>query len=254
MNSSCDEDCSFVLLNEEEGKFHFVNRSRAETRFTPYSSFKIANTLIAIETGQWNDVSQTFSVNTSAYPIESWWPKRWYQAPLTLREAFHASALPIYRQLAVDIGEVAMERVLSGFQYGNSDISSGLDDFWLNGSLQISAVEQVCFLRRLARRELPLKAKSFAAVETIMEVDLDQEPNWFADEFTGQAGNVRLFAKTGAGPISKGRFIGWYVGYVQNAEGNHYFALNVEADSFKALQGARKAKVLQQLKAFKVLK
>ncbi|MBB6523381.1 class D beta-lactamase [Pseudoteredinibacter isoporae] len=253
-DTACGERCSFVLLNEEDGKFQFVNQQRAETRFTPFSSFKIANTLIALETGQLKDLSQTFSVNKEAYPVESWWPKRWYEAPLTIREAFHASALPIYRQLAVDIGDTDMTRVLNGFQYGNGDISSGLDSFWLNGSLQISAVEQVCFLRRLARRELPLSANSFAMFEDIMEVDLDKEPSWFAEAFKQQSGDVKLFAKTGGGPLSNEKYIGWYVGYVQNAEGNHYFALNMEADSFRSIQGARKAKVLQQLKDFNVLK
>lgn len=254
LDSGCDKDCSFVLLNEEDGVFHFVNQQRAETRFTPYSTFKIPNTLIALESGRLKDLSQKFSVNKEAYPVESWWPKRWYETPLTMREAFHASALPIYRQLAMDIGKETMQGLLAKLQYGNGDISSGLDDFWLNGSLQISAFEQLCFLRRLARRELPISVDNFALFEKIMAVDFNNEPSWFAEAFEQQEGDIKLFAKTGAGPLSNGRYIGWYIGYVQNAQGNHYFALNMEADSFRALQGARKAKLLQQLKAFKVLK
>ena len=57
--------------------------------------------------------------------------------------------VPIYRQLANDIGEIDMQNYVDRFAYGNQDISSQLDKFWLNGSLKISALEQVDFLQRI---------------------------------------------------------------------------------------------------------
>ncbi len=47
----------------------------------------------------------------------------------------------IYRHMATNIGKEKMQSYLSQFSYGNQDISSGIDNFWLNGSLQISALE-----------------------------------------------------------------------------------------------------------------
>ena len=43
-----------------------------------------------------------------------------------------------------------MQARLSRLGYGNADISSGLDSFWLGGSLRISPREQVALLARLA--------------------------------------------------------------------------------------------------------
>ncbi|WP_299774212.1 penicillin-binding transpeptidase domain-containing protein [uncultured Pseudoteredinibacter sp.] len=252
-DKSCDESCSFVLLSEADGKFHFSNRQRAEQRFTPYSTFKVVNTLIALEEGLITGPSHTLKLNQNRYPVEKWWPQSWYQTPLSIREAFHASALPLYRQLALDVGKDSMSARLQGLHYGNGDISSGLDSFWLNGSLQISAVEQLCFLRRLARHELPLKDETFTIFNRVMEVDLEKESKSFANAIRTFGPDVKLFAKTGGGPIRKGRYIGWYVGYLQSAKSNYYFALNMEANSFKALQGARKTMLISQLRGIGLL-
>jgi len=249
----CGESCTFALLSEASGQFYFSNRARAEQRFTPFSTFKVLNTLIAIEEGLLLSATQQLQLNVENYPIEKWWPKKWYQADLTVRDAFHASALPLFRQLAVDIGQAQMQERLRSLHYGNSNISSGLDSFWLNGSLQISAVEQLCFLRRLARHELPLKDKTFTVFNQIMEVDLDKESKGFADAIRAFGPDVKLFAKTGGGPIRKGRYIGWYVGYLQSAKSNYYFALNMEADSFEALQGARQTMLISQLRRIGLL-
>lgn len=50
-NEACVNKCTFVLKNEKTQAYTVMNEKRANTAFTPYSTFKIANTLIAIETG-----------------------------------------------------------------------------------------------------------------------------------------------------------------------------------------------------------
>ena len=57
-----------------------------------------------------------------------------------------------------EIGEVR-EKYLTRIQYGNADPSGGVDRFWLDGALRISAMEQVDFLRKLYRNELPFKVE-----------------------------------------------------------------------------------------------
>ena len=42
---------TFVLLDEGRGEWHGYNQSRAEQRFSPASSFKIANALIGLSLG-----------------------------------------------------------------------------------------------------------------------------------------------------------------------------------------------------------
>ena len=55
--------------------------------------------------------------------------------------------------------EVREKEYLTRIQYGNADLSGGVDRFWLDGALRISAMEQVDFLRKLYRNELPFKVE-----------------------------------------------------------------------------------------------
>lgn len=215
---SCDSACTFVLI-EDDGDLHTViNPERAKTPFTPYSTFKIPNTLIALDTGVIKNLSQPLSFDKEQFPVQSWWREIWYKAPLTIRPAFQNSAVPIYQQLAMDIGAGRMQSYLDGFEYGNRDISSGLHNFWLNGSIQISAIQQAQFLQRLFNAELPV---SDATVEQFKQVMLVE-----------QSADYRLYAKTGAGSRTADIAIGWYVGAVIKADERYYFALNLDGNSF----------------------
>lgn len=221
----CSEACTFVLSKDGDTPFVVVNPERAATPMTPFSTFKIPNTLIALESGVVQAEEQQLTFDQKRYPVKSWWPKVWYSAPMSLRDAFQVSAVPIYQEIATRIGERKMQQALRDFQYGNRDISSGLDTFWLNGSLKISALEQVSFLHRLFAGELPLSAQTLADFREIMVVE-------DTDEYT-------LFAKTGGGNLAKGQALGWYVGVVEREDHNYYFALNLFGGSFKQVQSRR---------------
>jgi beta-lactamase class D len=54
----------------------------------------------------------------------------------------------------------ACRRTSDDFDYGNRDISGGIDQFWLTGSLRISSLEQVEFLRRFYHGELGISART----------------------------------------------------------------------------------------------
>jgi beta-lactamase class D len=230
---SCSSDCTFVLLSPGHHKKIALNPVRAKQPLPPFSSFKIANSLIAIERGV-VDLKTRYSVDTNRYPEQSWWPARWMSAPLTLREAFQVSALPIYQQIAVDVGAEQMQHYVTQFDYGNQDISSGIDNFWLNGSLRISAEEQVRFLRKIYRQKLGLKASTMQGLREIMLAE--------------DTGDYKLFAKTGGGPLTENSVLGWYVGYVEDAKGPHYFALNIEGENFNEVMAARKPLVMKLLR------
>ena len=64
----------------------------------------------------------------------------------TLRSSMRHSTVWVYQQFAREIGEVREKEYLTRIQYGNADLSGGVDRFWLDGALRISAMEQVDFL------------------------------------------------------------------------------------------------------------
>lgn len=217
-SSECNSGCTFVLFSENSGKYQFENEERANLRLPPFSTFKIANSMIALDIGVISGIEEKLTFDQKLYPIQNWWPDTWYMEPLNLRDAFAYSALPIYQSIAVQINDIRMKEYLHKFQYGNMDITSGIDTFWLGESLKITAKEQVDFIRKLYSQQLPLTKKTFSSMKEIMLSEKTEK--------------YKIYSKTGAGHLSDHSFIGWYVGIVENNEGTHYFALSITGDSF----------------------
>ena len=101
------------------------------------------------------------------------------------------SAIWYYQELARDIGKETMEDHVNQIDYGNRDITGGIDTFWLNSSLKISAQEQAAFMEKLVEEDLPFEKKTMKTVKRIM---IDDEQ----DEYTvhGKTG-TRLWISPG---------------------------------------------------------
>ena len=239
VSTQCDKSCTFVLKDSNLNSFTIINKERAETRKTPWSTFKIPNSVIAIETGIVKNIDDDIQYDKDAYPIQDWWPMVWYESPINLKEAFKHSAVPIYQTLGAKIGEQKMNGFLEDFHYGNQDISSGVDNFWLNKSIKISAVEQVEFLQRLYEQKVKVSNETLAKLKQIMLVE--------------ETDNYKLYAKTGGGGIAKGLALGWYVGFVEANNNVYYFAVNVDGKSFSDILKPRIEVAREQLKLAGIL-
>lgn len=242
-----DRSCTFVLLSEgnqvtgaSENEIKIINKTRANLPLSPFSTFKVANSLIGLDTGVIKNTKQKLTFNKEAYPVQAWWPPVWKLPSYDLTTAFKYSMVAIYRQLAKDIGEKNMRTYLDKMHYGNNDISSGLDSFWLNASLKISAVEQVILLQKIYHNKLAFKASSIEALKEVMLVD--SQPNY------------RIYAKTGAGKVSEGTMLGWYVGFVENSTGVHYFAFNFDSPSYAEMKAKRINIAMNHLKFAGIIK
>jgi len=234
-----DQNCTFVLLSEPALTPFIVNESRAKVRMSPYSTFKITNALIALERGLIENIDQSLYFDKVKYPVQAWWPPVWKLPQYNLKVAFKYSMVAVFRQLANDIGREGMASHVKRFDYGNGDISSGLDDFWLNGSLKISALEQVTFLQRIYHNKLGLKSSSLSALKEIMLLETTD--------------NYKLYLKTGAGKLDDQSMLGWAVGFVENLQGVHFFALNLNAQTYAQVKKQRINMVTAHLRQKKVL-
>lgn len=213
-------DGTIVVYDSLADSITIVNPQRAETRLSPFSTFKIPNSLIALETAAAEDVDQVIRWDPEKYPAADWWPEFW-AGEHNLRSGIKYSVVPLYRHLAILIGEAQMQQFVDRFDYGNRDISSGIDNFWLNGSMKISAIEQVNFLRKFYAEQFGVSSRTINLVKDI----LVQE----------KTDHHVLSAKTGAGSLSKDRALGWYVGYVEKKNNVYFFALNIEGSSFNEI-------------------
>jgi beta-lactamase class D len=212
---------TFVLLDERSGELRGYNRSRAEQRFSPASTFKIANALIGLSVGAVPSVDVVIPYTGDANPFMREWLE-----PMGLRGAMAVSNVPIYQELARRIGLERMGEAIERLGYGNGQIGTNITTFWLRGPLAISAVEQTRVLSALAHRSLPFPRQAQEQVAQITRVDAG--PGW------------SLHAKTGW-QNAPGAGVGWWVGWVQKGDQITPFALNL------AMAGASDAPKREQL-------
>jgi beta-lactamase class D len=199
---------TFVLYDVTAQTFTGYNKDRAETRFVPASTFKIPNSLIGLSVGAVKSVDEALPYKGPQKPFNKAWEK-----DMGLREAIVLSNVPIYQELARRIGLERMRDNVKLMDYGNGEIGSTVDNFWLNGPLKISAVEQTQFLAKLARDALPFPQEFQEKAREI--VLLDQGANW------------KLYGKTGW-ENAPGQGVGWWVGWVQKDDRIYAFALNMD--------------------------
>lgn len=201
---------TFVLYDVSANTFTGFDQARAETRYIPASTFKIPNSLIGLSTGAVSSVDEVLPYGGKPQFMTSW------EKDMGLREAIKISNVPIYKELARRIGLERMQANVSKLDYGNVEIGSAVDNFWLVGPLKISAVEQTQFLARLAQGQLLFPADAQAKVREIAQ--LDKGEGW------------TLYGKTGWTSSQKPG-IGWWVGWVEQGGKVYSFALNTNMEN-----------------------
>jgi beta-lactamase class D len=176
----------------------------------PASTFKIPNSLIALETGVVGDPDKgVFKWDGVTRSIEAW------NRDHTMRTAIAASAVPVYQEIARRIGSERMQKYLDLFDYGNRDIGGGIDQFWLTGNLRIDPVQQVDFVDRLRRGALPVSKRSQERVVDILPVT--------------KSGGAVIRAKSGLLGAEVGKpTLGWLVGWAEKGSAITVFALNLD--------------------------
>jgi beta-lactamase class D len=229
---------AFVLYDTRHERTVRFDAKRCQQRFTPFSTFKIPNTLIALETGVVADPDAVVRWDPKKRPAQSHWPEGW-KRDHSLRSAFQASAIWFFQEVAVKVGPRRMAEHLRRFRYGNQDISGGIDRFWLASSLKISADEQVEFLRALLEGRLGVSQRSRDILRDVMLYE------------KGPAYTIR--AKTGGGPVGPGKALGWLVGYVEANDNVYIFALNTDGPSYDAIKDKRVDLAKAAMRELKVL-
>ncbi|AFH65333.1 beta-lactamase [Paenibacillus mucilaginosus K02] len=203
---------TFVIKDLHSGDTYVYNRERAETPFTPESTFKVANALIGLQNGAVRDEYDVKRWDGTIREFESW------NRDHTLGSAMRESAIWYYQALARDIGAEHMQQGLDSLSYGNRDLSGGIDRFWLDSTLKITAMEQVDFLEKLVREQLPLDRPVMKTVKRMM---IQEE----GDTYT-------LYGKTGTRLSDYG--LGWYVGFLTGEKRSYVFAANLEGSGTEA--------------------
>lgn len=205
-------DGAFVLVPVDGGDAFRIHPARCAERFIPASTFKILNSLVALETGAVEGIEEVLKWDGRTHRIRSW------NQDQDMAHAFQRSCVWFYQELARRIGPVRMQQYLDACVYGNADISGGIDRFWLDGGLRISCDEQIALLRKLWNDALPFRADVQQTVKQLMVLDRGE-------------GYV-LSGKTGLGNVD-GTWYGWLVGFVVHEGTPYCYALNIASSSME---------------------
>ena len=199
---------TFVLFDRAAGTMRVWNAARAQQRFAPASTFKIANSLLGLELGAVKSVDEVLPYGGKPQRFKHW------ERDMNLRDAIKASNVPIYQELARRIGLERMREGVRKLGYGNMETGDVVDRFWLDGPLAISALEQAEFLARLLDGKLPVSGE---AVRAVKEITLLEKTD-----------THQLHGKTGWYWPKEGQQIGWWVGWVERDGTTYPFALNID--------------------------
>jgi beta-lactamase class D len=200
---------SFGIYDNGTGIFTIHNLKRyKDSAFLPASTFKIVNSLIGIETGRIVNEKMVIKWDGVVRKFPEW------NKDLTMEEAFKASAVPYYQEVARRIGKDTMQQWLDSLKYGNHLMGNRVDSFWLNNTLKITADEQLGLVKKLYFGKLPFQKRTQEVVKRVML----QQSN----------ANYELSYKTGWGFLPNGKSLGWMVGWIVENKHPYFFVLNIE--------------------------
>jgi beta-lactamase class D len=176
--------------------------NRAEHRYSPASTFKVPHSLFALDAGILRDEFQVIPWDGVKRDNPAW------DQDQNLRSAMRASTVWVYSRFAQQLGDARETAYLQKIGYGNATVR-GERPFWVEGELAISAHEQIAFLRRLYRNELPFAVEHQRLVKDVMINEAGRD--WILRAKTGWTGRL-----------------GWWVGWVEWPAGPVFFALNID--------------------------
>lgn len=219
--------CAVFYSNKDKVSYVY-NSQLAEVREIPCSTFKIVLALAGMENQviadehtvmRWDGVERSFP--------------QWNQ-DLSMMSAIQLSATWYFDKITETIGMEKMDEIVQAIQYGNMDSSGGIQ-LWAT-SLKISPMEQIDFVRKLFRNELPFTQKNMDSVKKAMYIETEKG---------------KLYGKTGTSgsrAYNNGNQTAWFVGdYVTDTD-EYYFALRIYGDKHsKNIAGGTAQAITQKI-------
>ena len=207
----------FILHDLDRGTQVRVHPAACGRATVPASTFKIPHALIALQTRVITDPMAEVAWDGTPQWNEAW------ERPHSLATAIRDSVVWFFQRTAVAIGRERMQSFLEALDYGNAEASGELTTFWLDdGALRITGDEQLDFLLRMFRRELPIDRAHVDTVERLMLSDEQVLAPRLPPGEKLPVTDAKIHAKTGTG-----RGVSWWVGRVTGPRGDFVFVSRV---------------------------
>ncbi len=199
---------SILIYDAQKNIYYSNDFDWANLGRLPASTFKIANSIIALESGVIANDSMIFKWDGQKRALKNW------EQDLILKDAFQFSCVPCYQEVARNIGAKRMTEYLRKLDYGDIKVdSSNIDIFWLAGESRISQFQQIDFLKRFYEAKLPISERTRTIMKDLLLIE--------------QHKSYSLSGKTGWAKRD-GNNNGWFVGFIEKENQVYYFATNIE--------------------------
>ena len=225
------EGCFSIFYNNT-GEFTVYNLDRyRDSAYLPASTFKIINSLIGLQTGVISSDKMVIKWDSVVRPFAEW------NRDLTMYEAFRASSVFYYQEVARRVGRDTMQHWLDSLSYGTKKITTTIDSFWLDNSLKITPDEQLGLVKKLYFNQLPFHKLNQEIVKKAML--FEDKPEYKLSYKTGWSGYDPQMKK----------HIGWVVGWIEENRHPYFFVLNIESPDPNFDMRTTRMKILKDILA-----
>lgn len=219
-----DANSNGVLVIQDGTKISLYgnNLTRAKIAYIPASTFKMLNALIGLENHK-----------VTTHDIFKWDGKKraysTWEKDMNLAEAMKLSAVPVYQELARRIGLQLMQAEVKRVQFGNMEIGNTVDNFWLDGPLKITPLQEANFAYKLAYLQLPFRLDVQKDVQDMLLI--------------AEKNKAKVYAKSGWGATTPP--VGWLTGWVEQ-ENHHKVAFSLNMQMKKGMNPAIRNEIVMK--------
>lgn len=209
--TDCQVKGSTTIYDYNRQIWLYTDSADAVRTTLPASTFKVLNSLIALETKVIQDENEVIAWDGTDHQLFGRSFPLWNQ-DTNLKTAFKNSTIWFYVDLAEKIGRKEYRKILRAVNYGNHNLSEKGTDFWNYGAFEVSPKNQIELLVKLYDSQLPFAQRNMDIVKNTM-VSEQQDSMVFRDK-TGWTSKA-------------GQNIGWWIGYVTTADNVIFFATRI---------------------------
>ncbi len=217
------KDACFILYNLKTEQLEKVyGKARCQEQMPACSTFKVPLAVMAFDSQIILDEKAPFQWDGKKRGIESW--NQNHTASSWMRD----SVIWVSQVLTRKLGAKKVQNYLDKFSYGNHDFSGGVEGAWLTSapflaetprtSLKISGFEQIEFLKKLWKNQLPASLESMSKARQLTLIE------------TSPNGSI-LHGKTGSGLVGAAAEsrVGWFIGHLES-KGAEYLVVTTFTD------------------------
>ncbi|MGL4774619.1 MAG: BlaR1 family beta-lactam sensor/signal transducer [Clostridium sp.] len=215
---------SFVLYDPSDESFKIYNEEVSEKRVSPNSTYKIYSALFALENNIISKENSTLPWDGEVHGYEEW------NSDQNLDMAIKNSTSWYFRRLDSLLGLQKVKAYLKYLNYGNYDVSGGIENFWTQSSLKISPIEQVQLLDSLFSNDFMFNSENIEIIKNSLLIT--------------SSNGVSIYGKTGTGSSKIKGSVGWFIGCIEVNGKPYYFSTNLlnneNATSSQAIEITKK--------------